>query len=107
MEKKQQLTLKSMNEGRTKALVLKRLQKEKKEQKLKEEEEKRKNDPQGWISDIYKKRNQILDRIEKRKVQPSSSRRNSSSQNRLHLINMASDPKAKDEDFVFFLLLIS
>lgn len=108
LEKKQQLTLKSMSEGRSKALAQKKVQKEKKELQKKIDEEKRKNDPEAWIADLRRKKEELNSRIEKRKTTATpipSSRRNTSSQTRLHLINMASDTRNKDEDFVCFLYL--
>ena len=72
------------------------------------EEEKRLEDPTKWLADLYTRRQEVIDRIEKRRKaqevgKSSGSRRTKQQQERLRLMNLHAMGSDVDESFVRWL----
>ncbi|PHZ16032.1 actin-like ATPase domain-containing protein [Rhizopus microsporus ATCC 52813] len=93
-EKKKQKLMKANYDARQRAKKAKEEARLKEEEEAKLEEQKRKEDPAGWVQSIKEKRQQVIDRLKKRKRLASelADRRSRASQLRMKSIaNLASD----------------
>ncbi|ORE13530.1 actin-like ATPase domain-containing protein [Rhizopus microsporus] len=93
-EKKKQKLMKANYDARQRAKKAKEEARLKEEEEARLEEQKRKEDPAGWVQSIKEKRQQVIDRLKKRKRLASelADRRSRASQLRMKSIaNLASD----------------